>query len=128
MCGSTLQLSTLQQSDPGADTFQQSSNGFNPSIDKVVAESADAEDGDPGLRAIKRIAVPSRKMLSSEQHERMHKVWDAVQSVSDGYGRPRARSFMKLPQRSENPQYFGQIEKPIHLEIVRKKINALKYV
>jgi hypothetical protein len=80
--------------------------------------------GDPGLSAIKKLKdVTPRETMSSALHERMHKVWDAITSVGDGYYRPRAKHFMKLPSRSAVPEYYEHIKRPIHLEAIRKSTN-----
>jgi hypothetical protein len=57
----------------------------------------------------------------------MHKVWDVLTSVADGYYRPRAKHFMKLPSRSSLPEYYELIKRPIHLETIRKRIVNEKY-
>ena len=89
----------------------------------------DAGMEDPGLAALKKMPDEKpRAPLDSAVHERMHKVWDALAEAGDGYYRSRAKPFMKLPNRNANPDYYEQIQRPIHLETIRKKIVNGRYV
>ena len=80
------------------------------------------------LAAIKWVQRASRAPLKSALHESMYRVWDAVRYVGDGYKRHRAAGLLKLPPRASNPDYLTIVDKPIHLEKIRKKIVQLKYI
>jgi hypothetical protein len=82
---------------------------------------------DDWLMAIKKLPVAARAAIQSEVHEQMHTIWDIIQSVGDGYERSRAKSFMALPPKSQVPQYYETIARPMHLQTIRKKITTLKY-
>ena len=87
-----------------------------------------AQQHDPGLAAIKKMKdIAPRDTQDTVEHERMHKVWDALTCVGDGYYRSRSKSFMKLPPRAAVPEYYEQIQRPIHLESIRKKIIQKRY-
>ena len=118
------------QSDARMEKSQICPSSFRRSANDVADFEQTLTGGaalDPGLKAIKYISVPAREKLASDHHERMRVIWDAVQSVGDGYGRGRAKPFMKLPPKLSNPQYYRVIERPLHLEAIRKKINSMKY-
>jgi hypothetical protein len=57
----------------------------------------------------------------------MYSVWEAVRWLADGYGRDRGKSFLKSLSRKDYPDYYEQIQQPMTLEKVRKKIELLRY-
>jgi hypothetical protein len=50
-------------------------------------------------------------------------VWEAVRNARDVSGRPMAEPFMRLPPRSEYPQFYAMIEHPLDMEMIRQRIE-----
>ena len=88
---------------------------------RSTAELAAAKAESEALQVITRITPPKRTKLNSEEHEKMHTIWDALCSVGDGFGRSRSESFMTLPKRT-NFEYYLLIDDPISLGQIRKRI------
>ena len=76
-------------------------------------------------------AAPARDDPDAKRQKRMPKkhmdsVWEALASAETD-GRPIAGLFLDLPSKSEYPDYYRAIAKPVSLNCIRRKIEANKY-
>ncbi|OTF79968.1 hypothetical protein BLA29_002514 [Euroglyphus maynei] len=64
---------------------------------------------------------------SSAIQLKMKQLFDAVQSYKDAKGRQLSAIFMKLPSRTDFPDYYEVIAKPICLEKINQRIKNCVY-
>ncbi|MEE6507337.1 hypothetical protein FKM82_019813 [Ascaphus truei] len=72
------------------------------------------------------ISPKKSKYLSPMQHK-LSEVYEAVKNYTDKRGRRLSAIFLRLPSRSELPDYYLTIKKPIDMEKIRSHIMANKY-
>ena len=86
------------------------------------AQTHEAEQG-----SAKRLRADAARLL----RRRMLQVWDAMVHLTapagGGQRRQRAELYMELPDRSELPEYFDVVKKPMELNRIRAKIETDAY-
>lgn len=94
----------------------------------VVQEAARLNSA--GARALRALPVKPEVLarFGTNQRDRgMAQIYLAVRYLGDGYGRNRAETFMKLPKKSEFPEYYELVDKPKSLNRVAKKLETGGY-
>ncbi|KAM5148765.1 protein polybromo-1 isoform 4-T4 [Mantella aurantiaca] len=105
-------------------------------LDKIFKEKRkelgpvpDDEDmASPKLKLSRKSGISPKKAkyLSPMQHK-LNEVYEAVKNYTDKRGRRLSAIFLRLPSRSELPDYYLTIKKPIEMEKIRSHIMANKY-
>ncbi|XP_033822590.1 protein polybromo-1 isoform X1 [Periophthalmus magnuspinnatus] len=88
------------------------------------------EDDDlmsPKLKIRKNsIALKKSKYLTPLQ-QKLHELYEAVKNYTDKRGRRLSTIFLRLPSRSELPDYYIAIKKPVDMEKIKSHMLANKY-
>ncbi|XP_071136797.1 protein polybromo-1-like isoform X10 [Mytilus edulis] len=75
----------------------------------------------------------ARKALSKSRVEaknipsKLQRLYDAINNFSDVHGRTLSTPFLKLPLKSEYPDYFEIIKKPIDMQRIQQKLLLNQY-
>ncbi|XP_072308340.1 protein polybromo-1-like isoform X3 [Eucyclogobius newberryi] len=72
------------------------------------------------------IALKKSKYLTPLQ-QKLHELYEAVKNYTDKRGRRLSTIFLRLPSRSELPDYYIAIKKPVDMEKIRSHMLANKY-
>ncbi|CAK5084849.1 unnamed protein product [Meloidogyne enterolobii] len=104
---------------------------------KAMDEESGAGSGDdsnagtpvPGRRGVAAKRAKGAKMPPSNPKftEKLLTCLDTLISYKDSRGRELSGPFIQLPSRREYPDYYEQIEHPMDLNRIRRKINDDKY-
>ncbi|XP_075431138.1 protein polybromo-1 isoform X17 [Ascaphus truei] len=88
----------------------------------------DDDMASPKLKLSRKSGISPKKSkyLSPMQHK-LSEVYEAVKNYTDKRGRRLSAIFLRLPSRSELPDYYLTIKKPIDMEKIRSHIMANKY-
>uniref|UniRef100_A0A8C5R7N0 Protein polybromo-1 n=1 Tax=Leptobrachium leishanense TaxID=445787 RepID=A0A8C5R7N0_9ANUR len=88
----------------------------------------DDDMASPKLKLSRKSGISPKKTkyLSPMQHK-LNEVFEAVKNYTDKRGRRLSAIFLRLPSRSELPDYYLTIKKPIDMEKIRSHIMANKY-
>ncbi|KAG8556780.1 hypothetical protein GDO81_018204 [Engystomops pustulosus] len=96
---------------------------------KELGPLADDDDmASPKLKLSRKSGISPKKTkyLTPMQHK-LNEVYEAVKNYTDKRGRRLSAIFLRLPSRSELPDYYVTIKKPIDMEKIRSHIMANKY-
>ncbi|KAM8931014.1 protein polybromo-1 isoform 1-T1 [Pelodytes ibericus] len=89
------------------------------------------EDDDmasPKLKLSRKSGIsPKKTKYLSPMQQKLNEVYEAVKNYTDKRGRRLSAIFLRLPSRSELPDYYLTIKKPIDMEKIRSHIMANKY-
>ncbi|KAK7916700.1 hypothetical protein WMY93_012461 [Mugilogobius chulae] len=72
------------------------------------------------------IALKKSKYLTPLQ-QKLHELYEAVKNYTDKRGRRLSTIFLRLPSRSELPDYYIAIKKPVDMEKIKSHMLANKY-
>ncbi|NXW15681.1 PB1 protein, partial [Circaetus pectoralis] len=90
-----------------------------------------AEDDDvasPKLKLSKATSCcPYKLDLLLLKSYKLNEVYEAVKNYTDKRGRRLSAIFLRLPSRSELPDYYVTIKKPVDMEKIRSHMMANKY-
>ncbi|KAF3829068.1 hypothetical protein GH733_003332 [Mirounga leonina] len=65
--------------------------------------------------------------LPDDDDQKLNEVYEAVKNYTDKRGRRLSAIFLRLPSRSELPDYYLTIKKPMDMEKIRSHMMANKY-
>ncbi|XP_073430414.1 protein polybromo-1 isoform X4 [Dendrobates tinctorius] len=96
---------------------------------KELGNLPDDEDmASPKLKLSRKSGVsPKKTKYLSPMQQKLNEVYEAVKNYTDKRGRRLSAIFLRLPSRSELPDYYVTIKKPIDMEKIRSHIMANKY-
>ncbi|XP_018417975.1 PREDICTED: protein polybromo-1 [Nanorana parkeri] len=105
-------------------------------LDKILKEKRkelgpvpDDEDvASPKLKLSRKSGIsPKKAKYLSPMQQKLNEVYEAVKNYTDKRGRRLSAIFLRLPSRSELPDYYLTIKRPIDMEKIRSHIMANKY-
>ncbi|XP_069062171.1 protein polybromo-1 isoform X1 [Pleurodeles waltl] len=70
---------------------------------------------------------PKKSKYLSPMQQKLNDVYEAVKNYTDPRGRRLSAIFLRLPSRSELPDYYVTIKRPIDMEKIRSHMMANKY-
>ncbi|XP_069592934.1 protein polybromo-1 isoform X7 [Ranitomeya imitator] len=96
---------------------------------KELGNLQDDEDmASPKLKLSRKSGVsPKKTKYLSPMQQKLNEVCEAVKNYTDKRGRRLSAIFLRLPSRSELPDYYVTIKRPIDMEKIRSHIMANKY-
>ncbi|XP_073500540.1 protein polybromo-1 isoform X6 [Phyllobates terribilis] len=96
---------------------------------KELGNLPDDEDmASPKLKLSRKSGVsPKKTKYLSPMQQKLNEVYEAVKNYTDKRGRRLSAIFLRLPSRSELPDYYVTIKKPVDMEKIRSHIMANKY-
>uniref|UniRef100_A0A673AII0 Protein polybromo-1 n=1 Tax=Sphaeramia orbicularis TaxID=375764 RepID=A0A673AII0_9TELE len=95
---------------------------------KELGPQPEEEDvGSPKLKPRKSGVSPKKSKYLTPLQQRLNELYDAVRNFTDRRGRRLSTIFLRLPSRSELPDYYATIKKPIDMERVRSHMAAGRY-
>ncbi|XP_010141340.1 PREDICTED: protein polybromo-1 isoform X1 [Buceros rhinoceros silvestris] len=90
-----------------------------------------AEDDDvasPKLKLSRKSGIsPKKSKYMTPMQQKLNEVYEAVKNYTDKRGRRLSAIFLRLPSRSELPDYYVTIKKPVDMEKIRSHMMANKY-
>ncbi|KAI5109113.1 polybromo 1, like isoform X1, partial [Silurus meridionalis] len=106
-------------------------------LEKIVKEKQkelgplpEEEDvGSPKLKLRRSggAASPKKSRPQSSLQQKLSELYEAVRSFTDSRGRRLSTVFLRLPSRSELPDYYAAIKRPIDMERVRSYMVQGRY-
>ncbi|XP_069823223.1 protein polybromo-1 isoform X3 [Dendropsophus ebraccatus] len=88
----------------------------------------DDDMASPKLKLSRKSGIsPKKTKYLSPMQQKLNEVYEAVKNYTDKRGRRLSAIFLRLPSRSELPDYYVTIKKPIDMEKIRSHIMANKY-
>uniref|UniRef100_A0A8C6V0R3 Protein polybromo-1 n=1 Tax=Neogobius melanostomus TaxID=47308 RepID=A0A8C6V0R3_9GOBI len=95
---------------------------------KELGSPPEEEDvGSPKLKLRKSGASPKKSKYLTPLQQKLNDLYDAVRNYTDRRGRRLSTIFLRLPSRSELPDYYATIKKPIDMERIRSHMAAGRY-
>ncbi|XP_039338294.1 protein polybromo-1 isoform X8 [Mauremys reevesii] len=89
------------------------------------------EDDDiasPKLKLSRKSGIsPKKSKYMTPMQQKLNEVYEAVKNYTDKRGRRLSAIFLRLPSRSELPDYYVTIKKPVDMEKIRSHMMANKY-
>ncbi|XP_078008442.1 protein polybromo-1 isoform X18 [Phascolarctos cinereus] len=89
------------------------------------------EDDDmasPKLKLSRKSGIsPKKSKYMTPMQQKLNEVYEAVKNYTDKRGRRLSAIFLRLPSRSELPDYYLTIKKPVDMEKIRSHMMANKY-
>ncbi|XP_076985153.1 protein polybromo-1 isoform X17 [Tamandua tetradactyla] len=89
------------------------------------------EDDDmasPKLKLSRKSGIsPKKSKYMTPMQQKLNEVYEAVKNYTDKRGRRLSAIFLRLPSRSELPDYYLTIKKPMDMEKIRSHMMANKY-
>jgi len=70
---------------------------------------------------------PKKSKYMTPMQQKLNEVYEAVKNYTDKRGRRLSAIFLRLPSRSELPDYYVTIKKPVDMEKIRSHMMANKY-
>ncbi|XP_032996597.1 protein polybromo-1 isoform X7 [Lacerta agilis] len=70
---------------------------------------------------------PKKSKYMTPMQQKLNEVYEAVKNYTDKRGRRLSAIFLRLPSRSELPDYYLTIKKPVDMEKIRSHMMANKY-
>ncbi|KAF4023979.1 hypothetical protein G4228_016083 [Cervus hanglu yarkandensis] len=70
---------------------------------------------------------PKKSKYMTPMQQKLNEVYEAVKNYTDKRGRRLSAIFLRLPSRSELPDYYLTIKKPMDMEKIRSHMMANKY-
>ncbi|XP_076870384.1 polybromo 1, like isoform X1 [Brachyhypopomus gauderio] len=86
--------------------------------------------GSPKLKLRRSGGVSSPKKSRSQAtplQQKLSELYDAVRNFTDSRGRRLSAVFLRLPSRSELPDYYAAIKRPIDMERIRAHMTQGRY-
>ncbi|XP_037534640.1 protein polybromo-1 [Nematolebias whitei] len=95
---------------------------------KELGPPPEEEDvGSPKLKIRKSGVSPKKSKYLTPLQQKLNELYDAVRNFTDSRGRRLSTIFLRLPSRSELPDYYATIKKPIDMERVRSHMATGRY-
>lgn len=94
---------------------------------KELGPSEEEDVGSPKLKLRKTGVSPKKSKYLTPLQQRLNELYDAVRNFTDRRGRRLSTIFLRLPSRSELPDYYATIKKPIDMERLRSHMAAGRY-
>ncbi|XP_071136787.1 protein polybromo-1-like isoform X8 [Mytilus edulis] len=69
----------------------------------------------------------SKRVEAKNIPSKLQRLYDAINNFSDVHGRTLSTPFLKLPLKSEYPDYFEIIKKPIDMQRIQQKLLLNQY-
>ncbi|XP_032860474.1 protein polybromo-1 isoform X4 [Tyto alba] len=88
----------------------------------------DDEVASPKLKLSRKSGIsPKKSKYMTPMQQKLNEVYEAVKNYTDKRGRRLSAIFLRLPSRSELPDYYVTIKKPVDMEKIRSHMMANKY-
>ncbi|XP_048343903.1 protein polybromo-1 isoform X3 [Sphaerodactylus townsendi] len=88
----------------------------------------DEEVASPKLKLSRKTGIsPKKSKYMTPMQQKLNEVYEAVKNYTDKRGRRLSAIFLRLPSRSELPDYYLTIKKPVDMEKIRSHMMANKY-
>ncbi|XP_035308474.1 protein polybromo-1 isoform X10 [Cricetulus griseus] len=88
----------------------------------------DDDMASPKLKQSRKSGVsPKKSKYMTPMQQKLNEVYEAVKNYTDKRGRRLSAIFLRLPSRSELPDYYLTIKKPMDMEKIRSHMMANKY-
>ncbi|OCT56556.1 hypothetical protein XELAEV_18004697mg [Xenopus laevis] len=88
----------------------------------------DDDMASPKLKLSRKSGIsPKKSKYMSPMQHKLNEVYEAVKNYTDKRGRRLSAIFLRLPSRSELPDYYVTIKRPIDMEKIRSHIMANKF-
>ncbi|XP_041911954.1 protein polybromo-1 isoform X23 [Arvicola amphibius] len=88
----------------------------------------DDDVASPKLKLSRKSGVsPKKSKYMTPMQQKLNEVYEAVKNYTDKRGRRLSAIFLRLPSRSELPDYYLTIKKPMDMEKIRSHMMANKY-
>ncbi|XP_038628001.1 protein polybromo-1 isoform X5 [Tachyglossus aculeatus] len=88
----------------------------------------DDEMVSPKLKLSRKSGIsPKKSKYMTPMQQKLNEVYEAVKNYTDKRGRRLSAIFLRLPSRSELPDYYLTIKKPVDMEKIRSHMMANKY-
>ncbi|XP_032996603.1 protein polybromo-1 isoform X13 [Lacerta agilis] len=88
----------------------------------------DDEVASPKLKLSRKPGIsPKKSKYMTPMQQKLNEVYEAVKNYTDKRGRRLSAIFLRLPSRSELPDYYLTIKKPVDMEKIRSHMMANKY-
>uniref|UniRef100_A0A670IY07 Protein polybromo-1 n=1 Tax=Podarcis muralis TaxID=64176 RepID=A0A670IY07_PODMU len=88
----------------------------------------DDEVASPKLKLSRKTGIsPKKSKYMTPMQQKLNEVYEAVKNYTDKRGRRLSAIFLRLPSRSELPDYYLTIKKPVDMEKIRSHMMANKY-
>ncbi|KAM8914118.1 polybromo 1, like isoform 2-T2 [Spinachia spinachia] len=81
----------------------------------------------PKLKLRKIGVSPKKSKYLTPLQQRLNELYDAVRNFTDRRGRRLSTIFLRLPSRSELPDYYATIKRPIDMERLRSHMASGRY-
>ncbi|KAK1901981.1 Protein polybromo-1 [Dissostichus eleginoides] len=95
---------------------------------KELGPLPEEEDvGSPKLKLRKSGVSPKKSKYLTPLQQRLNELYDAVRNFTDRRGRRLSTIFLRLPSRSELPDYYATIKRPIDMERLRSHMTGGRY-
>ncbi|XP_078802847.1 polybromo 1, like isoform X2 [Oryzias latipes] len=85
------------------------------------------EVGSPKLKLRKSGISPKKSKYLTPLQQKLNELYDSVRNFTDRRGRRLSTIFLRLPSRSELPDYYAAIKKPIDMERIRSHMATGRY-
>ncbi|XP_060621852.2 protein polybromo-1 isoform X6 [Anolis sagrei] len=88
----------------------------------------DEEVASPKLKLSRKTGIsPKKSKYMTPMQQKLNEVYEAVKNYTDKRGRRLSAIFLRLPSRSELPDYYLTIKRPVDMEKIRSHMMANKY-
>nr|XP_056719228.1 protein polybromo-1 isoform X2 [Euleptes europaea] len=88
----------------------------------------DEEVASPKVKLSRKTGIsPKKSKYMTPMQQKLNEVYEAVKNYTDKRGRRLSAIFLRLPSRSELPDYYLTIKKPVDMEKIRSHMMASKY-
>ncbi|XP_058534632.1 protein polybromo-1 isoform X7 [Ochotona princeps] len=88
----------------------------------------DDDIASPKLKLSRKSGIsPKKSKYMTPMQQKLNEVYEAVKNYTDKRGRRLSAIFLRLPSRSELPDYYLTIKKPMDMEKIRSHMMANKY-
>ncbi|XP_072928806.1 protein polybromo-1 isoform X4 [Hemitrygon akajei] len=95
---------------------------------KELGPLPDDETASPKLKLSRKSGIsPKKSKYLTPLQQKLNELYEAVKNYTDTRGRRLSAIFLRLPTRSELPDYYLTIKKPIDMEKVKSHMMANKY-
>ncbi|XP_067854704.1 protein polybromo-1 isoform X7 [Heptranchias perlo] len=95
---------------------------------KELGPLLDDETASPKLKLSRKSGIsPKKSKYLTPLQQKLNELYEAVKNYTDNRGRRLSAIFLRLPTRSELPDYYLTIKKPVDMEKVKSHMMANKY-
>ncbi|NP_001003535.2 polybromo 1, like [Danio rerio] len=97
---------------------------------KELGPAPEEDDvGSPKLKLRNGVAVSPKKarIQTTPLQQKLSELYEAVRNFTDNRGRRLSTVFLRLPSRSELPDYYAAIKRPIDMERIRSYMVQGRY-